>query len=101
LGRSLKAPIPTRAASSTGIEATPNGYRVTDVWKDKAACEKFIAEKVGPVSVQLGVPQPQVKFIDVAKLRDCRTLGRPESASAVSLAALVIPPGSLRSSRQT
>ena len=38
------------------VEATPNGYRVTHVWKDKAACESSSRRRCGPVSVQLGVP---------------------------------------------
>jgi hypothetical protein len=46
--------------------AEPNGYVVTDVWTDKPAFEKFIAEKVGPVSEQLGIPSPHIKFVDVA-----------------------------------
>jgi len=41
------------------------GYRVTDVWKTKEQFETFAAETIGPVSEQLGIPKPQIKFIDV------------------------------------
>jgi hypothetical protein len=66
LGAVPDGPHPDSSCLFHWVEATQNGYRVTDVWTDKPAFEKFIQEKVGPVSEQLGVPQPQVKFIDVA-----------------------------------
>ena len=66
LGAVPEGPHPDPSCLFHWVEATPNGYRVTDVWKDKAAFEKFIEEKVGPVSVQVGAPQPQLKFFDVA-----------------------------------
>jgi hypothetical protein len=47
---------------ATDIE---NGFRVTDVWTDKPEFERFIKNKVGPVSAQLGMPEPQVTEIDV------------------------------------
>ena len=28
--------------------------------------ERFAQEKIGPVSAEVGMPQPQIKFIDVA-----------------------------------
>jgi hypothetical protein len=66
LGAVPEGPHPDPSCLFHWIEATPNGYRITDVWKDEPAFQKFIQEKVGPVSAQLGIPQPQVKFIDVA-----------------------------------
>ena len=42
------------------------GLRVTDVWKSKQEFETFAKDKIGPVSEQVGLPKPQVKFIEVA-----------------------------------
>jgi hypothetical protein len=66
LGAVPEGPHPDPSCLFHWVEATPNGYRVTDVWKDKPAFEKFVEEKVGPVSAQLGAPQPQLKYFDVA-----------------------------------
>jgi hypothetical protein len=65
LGAGPEGPHPDPSCLFHWVEATPNGYRVTDVWKDKPAFEKFVEEKVGPVSVQVGA-QPQLKYFDVA-----------------------------------
>ena len=46
--------------------ADANGFVVTDVWKDRAAFDKFIREKIGPAAEQVGMPQPHLKFIEVA-----------------------------------
>lgn len=42
------------------------GVHVTDVWKTKEAFETFATTKVEPTSKQVGLPKPQIKFIDVA-----------------------------------
>ncbi len=42
------------------------GLRVIDVWYEKQQFEKFAEEKIGPVGGQVGMPKPQIKFIDVA-----------------------------------
>jgi len=40
--------------------------RVTDVWQAREQFDRFAQEKIGPISAQVGMPQPQIKFIDVA-----------------------------------
>ena len=42
------------------------GTRMPDVWKNQAAFDKFLNEKVIPVSEKHGIPQPQIKHMDVA-----------------------------------
>jgi hypothetical protein len=42
------------------------GLNVTDVWQTRDQFEQFARDKIGPISQQVGLPQPQVKFIDVA-----------------------------------
>lgn len=41
------------------------GFKVTDVWTGRAEFDRFAAEKIGPVSAEVGVPQPQLTYIDV------------------------------------
>src|SRR3954454_19740259 len=48
------------------ITEVDGGLKVTDVWNAKDEFERFAQEKIGPVSAEVGMPQPQVKFIDVA-----------------------------------
>jgi hypothetical protein len=45
------------------VTQTGGGFDVTDVWQTR---EQFAREKIGPVGEQLGMPQPQIKFVDVA-----------------------------------
>ena len=48
------------------VTETDGGYRVTDVWQTQDQFEKFIEERVRPVTEQLGVSPPQVKIVTVA-----------------------------------
>jgi hypothetical protein len=47
-------------------EIPGGGYRIIDVWKTKEQFDKFAQDKLAPVVQQLGRPEPQIKFIDVA-----------------------------------
>ena len=47
------------------IESTDDGLRVTDVWKEREQFENFAEKQIGPVGAQTGLPEPQVKFIEV------------------------------------
>ncbi|HZU74187.1 MAG TPA: hypothetical protein VE990_15600 [Acidimicrobiales bacterium] len=48
------------------VTATDGGLRVTDVWETKEDFEKFAAEKIGPISQDVGLPNPpQVEFFEV------------------------------------
>ena len=44
---------------------TPDGIRVTDVWKTKAEFEKFAKEQIGPFTAEAGLPPPAIQFYDV------------------------------------
>ena len=48
------------------VTETSGGFEVTDVWQTRDQFEQFVRDKVGPVGEQLGMPQPQIKFVDVA-----------------------------------
>jgi hypothetical protein len=48
------------------ITVDPGGLRITDVWKTRAEFDDFARDKIGPVSAAVGLPQPHVKFVDVA-----------------------------------
>jgi hypothetical protein len=66
LGATPEGPHPDPSCLFHWVTEDPNGYTVTDVWTDKAAFDKFVEEKVMPVSDELGMPQPQITYIDVA-----------------------------------
>ena len=44
---------------------TDSGLRVTDVWKTREAFDKFGAEKIGPMTAQVGLAPPKMEFFDV------------------------------------
>jgi len=48
------------------VTKTDDGLRVTDVWESKEAFETFAQEKIGPVSQEVGMPNPpEVQFFEV------------------------------------
>jgi hypothetical protein len=48
------------------VAKTDTGIRVTDVWETREQFEKFSAEKIQPISAQVGITQPpKVTFFDV------------------------------------
>ena len=47
------------------VTKTDSGVRVTDVWESKEQCERFVDEQVRPVSEQVGLPEPELRFIEV------------------------------------
>jgi hypothetical protein len=48
------------------VTKTDAGIRVVDVWESKDQFQKFGAEKIGPITAQVGVPQPpKVTFFEV------------------------------------
>lgn len=66
LGTGPGAPHPDPSCLFHWVRDDPNGFVVTDVWKDRAAFDSFVEKKVAPVSKQLGMPEPHVTYIDVA-----------------------------------
>ena len=47
------------------VTETDSGVRVTDVWEAKEDFERFAQEQVLPVSERVGLPEPEIRFIDV------------------------------------
>jgi hypothetical protein len=47
------------------VESTDDGLRVTDVWMEREQFENFAENQIGPRGAEAGMPQPQVKFIEV------------------------------------
>jgi len=45
------------------------GLQVTDVWQTRDQFEQFARDKVGPMGEQAGLPQPKIKFVDVANFQ--------------------------------
>ena len=46
-------------------ELDDGGYKVTDVWTNREAFEKFVETQIKPVSEQVGIPAGEANFIDV------------------------------------
>lgn len=44
---------------------TDDGFRVVDVWESKAAFDRFAQEKIGPISQEIGMDQPEMRFVDI------------------------------------
>ena len=45
---------------------TDSGIRVVDVWESREQFEKFGAEKVGPITAQVGITEkPKITFFEV------------------------------------
>ncbi len=45
---------------------TDDGMRVTDVWESRDAFDKFAQEKIGPISAEVGLPNPpEIQFFEV------------------------------------
>jgi hypothetical protein len=47
------------------VTATDDGFRVTDVWESKEKFESFAQQQLGPLSEQMGLVEPEVRYIDV------------------------------------
>jgi hypothetical protein len=48
------------------VTKTADGIRVTDVWQAREQFEKFAAEKIGPITQAVGIPEPPViQFFEV------------------------------------
>lgn len=48
------------------VTQTEGGIRVTDVWTDRDAFERFAEEKIGPLSAEVGIPgPPEISFFEV------------------------------------
>ena len=48
------------------VTKTDSGIRVTDVWESRAQFEKFAADKIGPLTAQVGITQPpKTTFFEV------------------------------------
>jgi hypothetical protein len=40
------------------VTQTDDGIRVTDVWQDRETFERFAQETIGPVTAEVGIPNP-------------------------------------------
>jgi hypothetical protein len=65
LGAVPEGPHPDEDGLFHWVTETSGGLRVIDVWTSQAEFEAFLP-KVGAAADQLGMPTPQVKYIDVA-----------------------------------
>ena len=40
------------------VAPTDDGFRVVDVWEDRATFDKFAEEKIGPITAEVGIEGP-------------------------------------------
>ena len=40
------------------VSVTREGTRVTDVWESRETFDKFVQDRLGPISVEVGLPAP-------------------------------------------
>jgi hypothetical protein len=40
------------------VTQTDDGIRVTDVWEDRETFERFAQERIGPITAEVGIPNP-------------------------------------------
>ena len=64
MGLKPKGPGPAGAISHFAT-TTDAGLRVVDVWETKEQFEKFAQDQIGPFSAEVGLPAPQMQFLDV------------------------------------
>jgi hypothetical protein len=65
LGAVPEGPHPDEDCLFHWITETGDGLRVIDVWTSRPEFEAFVP-KVGAAADELGMPKPDVKYIDVA-----------------------------------
>lgn len=42
-----------------------DGIRVVDVWESREAFDAFAQEQIGPLTAEVGLPEPRMEFFDV------------------------------------
>ena len=47
------------------VTSAPGGLRGADVWRTEEEFNSFAAEKLGPMSDQVGLPRTQTKIVEV------------------------------------
>ena len=52
-----------------------NGWRVIDVWEDEAAFAAFAETKIGPITAEHGLPEPQIRTFPVTRMMSDLTRG--------------------------
>jgi hypothetical protein len=47
------------------VTKTDDGIRVTDVWESQEQFQQFAEEKIGPITQEMGLAQPQITVHEV------------------------------------
>jgi hypothetical protein len=66
LGAASGGPHPDPSCLFHWATETGSGLTVTDVWESQEAFEAFAANKIEPVMKEVGIAQPDIKFVPVA-----------------------------------
>jgi hypothetical protein len=49
--------------------ATDTGVRVCDVWESEEVFQQFAESKIGPITAEAGLPQPEIRSFEVNQIR--------------------------------
>src|SRR3954451_6349469 len=52
-----------------------DGWRVVDVWDSDEAFQRFAEEKIGPITQEVGLPEPKITRIEEHRIGDQRDQG--------------------------
>jgi hypothetical protein len=47
------------------VTQTDDGLLVTDVWESPEIFQQFAEEKIGPITAEIGLPEPQIEHHEV------------------------------------
>lgn len=47
------------------VSGTDGGARIVDVWRTREQADAFYQDKLGPVTAELGIAQPEISYFDV------------------------------------
>jgi hypothetical protein len=47
------------------VAETDDGLIIVDVWESREAFDKFAAEKIGPLSAEVGLPAPALTYHEI------------------------------------
>ena len=66
MGAAPEGPHPDPACLFHWVTEVGGGFDVTDVFQTREAFDQFAQNTIGPISAQVGIPNPHTKFIEVA-----------------------------------
>jgi hypothetical protein len=80
------------------VSGTDGGARIVDVWRIREQTDAFYQDKLGTVTAELGIAQPQISYFDVHNFSDSGTRGPTPAGQSDGRGKVVMCLQALRSS---